>query len=158
ADIVKELGKPIDSLFTPLIEALVPGSVEGPADSRKQGKTAEPETVTDVLAQMEALLGRPADEGPSDNPPQLGHLLRQKSDRLSNEWGQKLAELPVRLIEEPAFRLAGAEEAIRQMVATIEGVLQHHEPLARDLAKKATEAFERLITCTMPSRPGARRP
>ena len=44
--------------------------------------------------------------------------------------------MSVHLIEEPEFRLAGAEEAIRQVVASIEQILQHHEPLARELAAK----------------------
>jgi hypothetical protein len=76
---------------------------------------------------------------------------------LTNEWGQRLAELSVRLIEEPGYRLAGTEEAIRQTVATIEQVLQHHEPLAKDLAAKATEAHGRLKALTAPPQKGVRR-
>src|SRR5262249_43748892 len=64
----------------------------------------------------------------------------------------------VHLIEEPAFRLAGAEEAVRQIVATVEQVLQHHEPLARDVASKAAEAHERLAACASPIKVGPRRP
>ena len=41
----------------------------------------------------------------------------------------------MRLIELPAFRLAGAEEAVRQVVASIEKVLGTHEPLARELTQ-----------------------
>ena len=44
--------------------------------------------------------------------------LREASEALVADWGQKLAEMSVHLIEEPEFRLAGAEEAIRQVVAS----------------------------------------
>src|SRR5207248_1031599 len=79
-----------------------------------------------------------------ETPPKLLELLRAASNRLATEWGQKLAELPVRMIEEPAFRLAGAEEAIRVVVAGVESVLQHHEPLATDLAEKTLDAHDHL--------------
>ncbi len=74
------------------------------------------------------------------------------------EWGQKLAEISVHLIEEPDYRLAGAEEAVRQVVATIEQILQHHEPLARELAAKAAGGYARLQAALAPAKPGARRP
>ena len=69
-------------------------------------------------------------------------LLREAADKLVQQWGQKLAELPVRLIEAPDFRLAGAEEVIRQMVASIEQALQHHEPLARELSTRAASSYD----------------
>ncbi len=158
ADLVKELGQPVDSLFGALLEPLKSRAAQGKSESKKQGKGVDADSVKDVLAQLDELLGRPTDETSSENVPRLVQLLRQKSDRLGNEWGQKLAELPVRLIEDPGFRLAGAEEAIRQMVATIEGVLQHHEPLARDLARMASESFERIRAYATGSRQGLRRP
>jgi hypothetical protein len=84
-------------------------------------------------------------------------VLRQSADSLTNEWGQKLAEMPVHLIEEPDYRLAGAEEAIRQAVATVEQLLQHHEPLAKDLTTKAAESYGRLKALATPPVKGARR-
>jgi hypothetical protein len=70
-----------------------------------------------------------------------------------------LAELPVRLIEAPEFRLAGAEEVIRQMVASIEQVLQHHEPLARELANRAADLHDRLrVLATSPPQPSGQTP
>src|SRR5262249_27442265 len=89
-------------------------------------------------------------------------LLKEASRALVGEWGQKLAELPVRLIEEPAFRLAGAEEAIRLLVATIEQALEYHQPLWQDLTARAAEAHQRLRALVEPDgrsdRSGWRRP
>ena len=56
--------------------------------------------------------------------------------------------MSVRLIEEPEYRLAGAEEAVRLMVAWVEQILQSHEPLARELASKASAAYARLQALT----------
>ena len=81
----------------------------------------------------------------------LGQRLREAAEKVVSQWGQKLAETSVQLIEEPQFRLAGAEEAIRQVVASIEQILQHHEPFARDLSAKAMEAYTHL---RMAARPG----
>src|SRR5262249_3052706 len=86
--------------------------------------------------------------------PTLHQALRAAAESLAGDWGQKLAEITVELIEEPAFRLAGAEEAIRQLIATLEQTLQHHEPLARDLAEKAAGALAR----PRPLAAGAARP
>jgi serine/threonine protein kinase len=101
--------------------------------------------VAEVLHQFEHLLGKPQDDGLSESPPRLVAAVSEAADRLVHEWGQKMDELPVRLIEEPTYRLAGAEEAIRQMVASIEQMLQSHEPLARELTTRSAESYTRLV-------------
>jgi serine/threonine protein kinase len=103
-----------------------------------------PEQLAKILDQLEELLGKPQDDGLSDTPARLVVALREAADKLVQQWEQKLAELPVRLIETPEFRLAGAEEALRQMVASIEQTLQNHEPLARELSNRAAELYDRL--------------
>ena len=73
--------------------------------------------------------------------------MRDSATAIANEWSQKLAELPVKLIEKPAFRLAGAEEAVRQAVQSIQQVLERHEPLGRS----AAELRLRVIAVARPS-------
>src|SRR5262249_55101624 len=110
------------------------------------------DALAEAMQRCETLLGRPEsadDANVGEQAVAVGTLtqaLRETSEAIAVEWSQKLAELPVRLIEQPAFRLAGAEEAVRQMVALIGRVLQTHEPLARELADKATANFVRLMT------------
>jgi serine/threonine protein kinase len=180
AALVKELGKPPELLFKELISPLTGGSSQGAGSAdgvssggnaneaprtppragflrRGEAATISPESVREVLNALEEQLGKPSDEHPAENPPQLPLLLRQYADRLGSEWSQKLAELSVCLIEAPTFRLAGAEEAIRQLVVTIEQVLGAHEPLARDLAAKAAEIHGRLLACCAPVKSGQRR-
>jgi serine/threonine protein kinase len=108
------------------------------------GAEVTPEEIANALVEYDRLLGRPQEDGTAEQPGDLACTLRRCAGALGAEWGQRLAELPVALIEEPGFRLAGAEEAVRDMIAEIERVLQHHEPLARDLTGRAGEAYGRL--------------
>ena len=71
-------------------------------------------------------------------------ILREAGDVLEAKWEQKLMEFPAYMIEQPEYRLAGAEEAVRHAFGMIEQILQHHEPLAKDLAKRANDAYVRL--------------
>jgi hypothetical protein len=158
----EQLGRPPEDAFTAIIEPLVSrtvAAVNAARNSRKQLPIPEitGDEVAEALRQFEQLVGRGDDDVSGEGPGTLVTLLRQAADGLTNEWGQKLAEMPVRLIEEPDYRLAGAEEAIRQAVASIEQVLQHHEPLAKDLANKAGEAYTRLRSLATPAAKGGRR-
>ncbi|HZY84233.1 MAG TPA: tubulin-like doman-containing protein [Gemmataceae bacterium] len=126
-------------------EALKPLADRCQAAGRPAAAQFSPEEVAQALAEMEALVGRPNDEPHVEAPGTLTTQLREAAEKLTKEWAQKLAEMPVRLIEEPRFRLAGAEESVRQVVASIEQTLQHHEPLSQDLLKRAQEAHARLL-------------
>ncbi len=111
-----------------------------------------------MLAELEGLLGKPREEGMGEAPGALVRRLREASEAVVDDWGQKLSEISVHLIEEPEYRLAGAEEAVRQVVATIEQILQRHEPLERELAAKAAAGHARLRALLAPPKPGAERP
>jgi hypothetical protein len=158
-EVVKALGRSPDGAFAAVLERFAPP----PADARGRPAKAPPralapEEVAEALAELERLVGQPEDDHTADSPAELVRVLAEASDRLTGAWGQKLAELPVRLLEEPAFRLAGAEEAIRQVVATLEQALQRNEPLVQDLTAQATDAHARLVLLAAPPRPGLRRP
>ncbi|HTU93464.1 MAG TPA: tubulin-like doman-containing protein [Gemmataceae bacterium] len=115
------------------------------AQRKKSPAVFPPQEVDELLDQLEQLLGKPEDDGLSETPARLVVTLREAANKLVQQWGQKLGELPVRLIEAPEFRLAGAEEASRHMVASIEQTLQNHEPLARELSGRAAELYDRLL-------------
>jgi hypothetical protein len=158
AELIKALGHPPDSLFAATVDPLVKGSAQGEnilvRAIRVEPRMLSPEMVARTLADLEELVGSPDDDNPSE-PPRLLALLRDLADRVSEQWGQKMAELPVHLIEEPYFRLAGAEEGIRVLVATIEQALQRHESLAQELTGKAIEAYEYLrVAAGRPPRAG----
>ncbi|MFO0879390.1 MAG: tubulin-like doman-containing protein [Gemmataceae bacterium] len=144
SEITRRLGKPAESAFAAISEPFRRGSSQGDTlvsdVARGDSKMLLPANLEQILGQYEKLVGGPTEPAAGEEQPELMRLLREVAEQLTGEWSQKLAEITVNLIEDPTFRLAGAEEAIRQLVATLEQVLQHHEPLARDLAQKANEA------------------
>jgi eukaryotic-like serine/threonine-protein kinase len=164
----KRLGKLPEMAFTQALESFLqrlgdttgagaapsPGGrgFLGRARSAGLSNPLEPEDLAEILDRYQQLLGRPecpddANVGGASGPPvgTLEQCLKEAASVTATEWSQRLAEMPVRLIEQPAFRLAGAEEAVRQVVASIERVLGTHEPLSRELSDKALAAFARLM-------------
>jgi serine/threonine protein kinase len=130
----RALGQPPDRLFAQLVEPV-------------SGRAAQdPTALADVLARLEEQVGRPGETSVADQPPRLQELLRDVSNKVVDDWGGKLEGLIVRLIESPEFRLAGAEEAIRHVVAALQKMLEHHEPLTRELTTRADDAHGRIRT------------
>jgi hypothetical protein len=88
--------------------------------------------VPDALVRIEELVAR------------LDGLLVEATDDLIHEWGSRLARVAVCLIEQPDFRLAGAETAIRLLGESIERALAHFSPLADEWLRKGADAHARL--------------
>jgi serine/threonine protein kinase len=111
-----------------------------------RGKTSELDLsqVDSAMGQFHVLLGRHEEETLATKPAVLEEVLAEASTEVIQEWGQRLTEMTVHLLEDPAYRLAGAEEAIRQVLAVIEKLMQHHEPLFQELENRAHDAFGRI--------------
>ena len=77
-------------------------------------------------------------------PSLIERTLAEIAHVIADECEQKLAELAVTLLEDPNYRLAGAEEALRQFCATVEQALQAQETLAKELAEKASQLYQRI--------------
>ncbi len=108
--------------------------------------TLTPETVNTALQRLHEIVGQPGEVSTMEQSPPLIDALHNACNDLVAEWGQKLAEMVVQLIEQPEYRLAGAEEAVRQLVATLEETLQHHEALSKELTGRAADALKRIPT------------
>ena len=96
-----------------------------------------------VIDGIESTLGRPD----STTGGRFGVLAQPLSDTaklLENEWGSDLARIAFSLAEKPDFRLAGAEEAVRQMIASVEKILVHYEPLGKEFANRSLDAHTRM--------------
>ncbi len=157
----KALGQPPEDALHAIIAPLIRRYAElAKTVAGKKSNVPIPEItaeeVQNSLAGFEELLNKPQDDGTTEAPKTLVKALREAGETLAARWERKLMELPVCLIERPDARLAGAEEAVRRVVATIEQVLQHHEPLTKDLTKRAGDALVRLRSLTRPVRPGSR--
>lgn len=96
-----------------------------------------------VLARLDHVVGRPAGSVGAC-PGALADPLAEAARELTVRWGQRLAQFASQFIEQPGIRLAGAEEALRQLSAIIEQEITHYEPLWNDLTKRAAEALDRI--------------
>src|SRR5438876_4718204 len=95
------------------------------------------------MAQNDAITGKP-EETMGMSPGAIVEPLQQEADTATSSWGQLLSQFVIALIEQPEQRLAGAEETVRQMIATTEQILGHYESLSKELASRATEAYGQI--------------
>jgi serine/threonine protein kinase len=145
------LGQSPESVFTSLVEPLAP-KVKRPPDP-------DLAAVVDALARMEELVGGPQDTGGAAKETLLNEIMAKAAKGLGLSCGEKLNQLVLCLIDQPDYRLAGAEEALKQLSEMIEEFIEHHESLARELAEQAAEAHARvhLLLGQIRANPGSRR-
>jgi hypothetical protein len=130
----QSLGKPPESAFAAILNPF----------TKSPEPTVDLAAIDEALVRLAKMLGQPMEETLANQPGAIEDALRIASEELVEEWGRSLTKLTVTLIEDPAFRLAGAEEAIRQVTASLEQVLQHYETLGKELGNRAFDAYVRL--------------
>jgi serine/threonine protein kinase len=139
------LGQTPEASLAEVLEPLANAAAEEAHDRRGRPRDLDVALVSSVMARLEEVVGWPPGEEIVSRTASLPEALRERVGTLvSDEWAQRVAELAVQLIEQPDFRLAGAEEAIRHLVLRVEGVLQQQEPRYKEYAKLAAEAHERI--------------
>jgi len=111
--------------------------------------------VVQALAGLERLLGVPSEddddvdmsEGESEGEGEsaiIAKAIQAASDALAAECDQTLAELVVGLIEDPKFRLAGAEEFIRRFTTCVQQALESYEELYTEVRERSFKIYQRL--------------
>jgi hypothetical protein len=145
------LGPPAEVVFASITEVL------DRWDSQPEMSPALP---SEVLNRIYEIVGQP--EGSLGyRPGLLLEPLRAEGQNLIRDWGRRLSTFTVDFVEQPRFRLAGAEEAARQIVGALERLLQHYEPLQREVASRAADAFHRIgpliANFPLPASQGAKR-
>jgi serine/threonine protein kinase len=149
-DCERTLGQPPETIFAGVLAALTPLTPpSGKAAATAPEQPFKPAVVLEVMEELEKLVGIPEackPSGPtlSDSLSTMEQAVHQASESVADECDQHLAELLVRLIEEPAFRLAGAEEAIRQFNAAVEKALDHQEHLGKELHVRSVALYQRI--------------
>jgi len=143
------LGQTPDSVFASLIEPFAP-KVKRPPDP-------DGGAVLDAISRMEELVGGPQDDPAADML--LRDIMAKAAEGLGRTCGEKLNQLVLCLIDQPDYRLAGAEEALKQLADTVQKVLEHHETLGRDRADQAAEAHAQVHVhlSQLRANPGSRR-
>jgi len=127
------------------------GSKPGSKDGSKDGSTSvNAAPVVSAFAALDKLLGVPEEcrdnNLTSPEPSLIERALKESGAAIGEHADQKLTELIVKLIEEPAFRLAGAEEALRQFSTVAEQSLRSQETLSKELSDRAAVLYSRIHT------------
>ena len=114
------------------------------AKNLPQGANPDPARIRAALDEIEKLVGKPDTDKPPLKLPTLVDGLEKTAKSLLTGSEQKLAEMAVHLVEQPRFRLAGAEEAIRQFTGFLQAAVAQQEPLGDEFIKRSNEAYARL--------------
>jgi hypothetical protein len=129
----------LQNVVNPLAKVLGPGS-------KSAGVNFGP--VVQAMDQIDRLLSVPEECRPPGSQPaepgDLDNALADAAAAVAEEAEQKLAETIVRLIERPTYRLAGAEECLRQFCDMVEQALQAQEQLARELQERSVQLHQRI--------------
>jgi hypothetical protein len=141
--LMAQLGKACEDALEQTVEEAFAAALEPLDGLETQQLDHLPQLFQGCLQQIEKVVGRP-DLSAGTQVSAVAEPLTQTAEALIKALGDRLAGFVAQLIEQPEFRLAGAEEAVRQLVATLERELQHYEPLARELWERATEARARF--------------
>lgn len=128
------------------------GPVQELASAKNSAKGKAPVVnmtpVVQAMDHLERVLGLPDDgrghHAMNAEPALLDRTLAEIAHALADDCEQKLAELAVTLLEDPSYRLAGAEEALRQFCTTVDQALQSQDILAKELADKAAQLHQRI--------------
>lgn len=130
----QEVGKPVQEYLAELVEPLAPkgrwsrGSYDGAAAFQ-------------ALSTIVQLLG-PADDIGTHRPSgRIELALASVAEVLTKEWSARVGRLAMYLIDQPEFRLAGAEEATTRMQELIDKIIAGVEPTMRDQMQRSEAAY-----------------
>ncbi len=124
---------PPEAAFDAAVTALAGGA------AKVDGQAA-----VNALDQILKLVGKPEVEGASGTPAVVA-AVDPAVKHIHAEAEASLATLAVSFIEQPQYRLAGADEALAQMTARMAAVVEQVEHEYRQTAKAATDTYARLF-------------
>jgi len=140
------LGQAAEKMFQAIIEPVARVLAGRPGD----GAVVQMAPALEAADSLEKLLGIPEEcrtqgPGPAESEACPVEKAVQESVReMAGQYEHILSELVVRLFEEPAFRLAGAEELMRQLGGCVQKALETQESLCRELEERTLTTYERL--------------
>jgi serine/threonine protein kinase len=132
----KALGMTPEYAFTSITDPFVPKGKKAPV--------VDPNAFLEAIFKLDKIVGHPTPSQVGYTPGVLEETLRKEADKLFDEWQEKVTRLTMRLIEQPQFRLAGADESIRQVIGRIDQILIRNDPLSQEYTEKTAQAYDRL--------------
>jgi hypothetical protein len=100
--------------------------------------------ILDILVRVEEFVGRPADDTSAATAGRIGSGLLAVFRGISAEWSDRVESLALYLLDQPAFRLAGAEIALECLCDAADRMIAHYKPLADEFLRKSAHARNRL--------------
>lgn len=99
----------------------------------------------DVMFRWRELLGRPDVHSTDSQAGLMAEALAAAAVTLSKDWGNRLARLAVTLIEQPEYRLTGAEEAISRFRHLLDEAQANYATAAERLASTSATSYDRAL-------------
>jgi serine/threonine protein kinase len=129
------VGQPLEPLLSRTLETLIP----------RGWRTKRPSAhaVTLAFAELDNLIGTPLLGANATPTPIEDAIRRAAADLLQAAQSELTTHLPM-LADDPTFRLAGAEEAARQVLADLDRALVNFTQQAEQARTDARSAYERL--------------
>lgn len=136
----------LQAVLNPLVPVLTPPALV-------KGQAAPPAfnaaPVLTAMMGLDKLLGLPEEcRDPlvmgSPVPGEIEQALASVSKAIADACDRQLSELVICLLEAPAYRLAGAEEGLRQFSRLAEHALATHETLTKELRERAASLYQRI--------------
>jgi hypothetical protein len=117
----------------------------GPLRESSQQRNVEIVEACTALDAMVQLVGHPSAENAEAQLGQWGGHLQRAAANILAEYQRKLAHLAVSFMELPAYRLPGAEEALRQLRDRLRQALAEFDALLAKLQKENADLYSRLL-------------
>ncbi len=155
-DILGRFQKAADGVLGCRVDELTAAAVEPILPKGWLARLPEPPAVAVVLDRLVRTFG-PAASASKRPPTPLEDAVDQAAVEVAQEVNHELRTLAPGLVEDPAFRLAGAEDVVRQFLATLDRLLERYLAQAADLDNKAVAAHELLLDYTHFAK-GSRKP
>jgi serine/threonine protein kinase len=100
------------------------------------------ETAYEILEEIVKVVGTP--EVDAEKPPSLANVLGERHKRLASEVEGHLSAMAVAFIEQPQYRLGGAEEVLTQMIARLKRTVSGLESVRAGILDEVNDAYTQL--------------
>jgi serine/threonine protein kinase len=104
----------------------------------------EPPHAQYTLSQLEQIVGQPREDESAPVTSSMLEALDEAAEALHNEWEERLTDVVHGLLDEPRFRLAGAEEASQQVVAMLGEIERSHQALLQELEARTLDSHSEV--------------
>jgi serine/threonine protein kinase len=104
----------------------------------------DPAKLWTTLTRLQQLVGMPDERAIQRTVGQIEQKLDEAADGVGRDLTAKVVRFATTLLEHPDYRLVGAEEAVKQVLAIIDGVLRQYEPMAVGLGAQAIDAYAQV--------------